>query len=287
MNRVNLFIKNLMKQACRNSYYSTQTGNPVLVEFEDGVKNIILSDEKTRNALSIVMMKSLIDNIRKEEHNPELRCIVIGANGKVFSAGHNLKELSSEKDIETHKEVFSLAFQLMNAIIDSPVPVIAKVNGVAAAAGCQLVAQCDLSICSRQSSFLTPGVNFGIFCSTPGVALSRKLHQSTTLKMLLTGRSISADEAKTAGLITEVCDENELDQIVTSYCDDIKKKSREVLSLGKRFYYEQLNLGIKEAYRTGRDVMVENLQLRDGREGVDSFIQKRKAIWKHGITESI
>ncbi|XP_045477297.1 enoyl-CoA hydratase domain-containing protein 3, mitochondrial isoform X2 [Harmonia axyridis] len=228
------------------------------------------------------MMNNLIDTITEDKDNPDLRVIVIGSEGKVFSAGHNLKELSSENEIDTHKKVFNLAFELMNAIIDSPVPVIAKVNGVAAAAGCQLVAQCDISICSKESSFLTPGVNFGIFCSTPGVALSRTLHKSTALKMLLTGRSISAEEAKTAGLITEICNEDDLNKTVASYCEDIKNKSREVIALGKRFYYKQLNLGVKEAYKTGGDIMVENLQLKDGKEGVHSFIEKRKARWTHG-----
>ncbi|KAK9888246.1 hypothetical protein WA026_000511 [Henosepilachna vigintioctopunctata] len=276
------FFRNFFKKEISFRKYSQDAISTLSVEYSNGVKTITLNDKKTRNALSINMMENLINNIRSNNSDPFLRVIVLAANGNVFSAGHNLKELSSLAGTDTHQKVFTVAADLMNAIIDSPVPIIAKVNGIAAAAGCQLVAQCDLAICSENSTFLTPGVNFGIFCSTPGVALSRSLPKSTTMKMLLTGKSISANEAKDAGLVVEVCQENKLDISVNEYCEDIKMKSRQVVELGKRFYYEQINLNLKDAYHKGGNTMVENLQLQDGKEGIDSFIEKRRAIWTHG-----
>ncbi|KAL3273035.1 hypothetical protein HHI36_014491 [Cryptolaemus montrouzieri] len=284
MNRNIFLLKYLQKQLnSATRKYSLKSDGILSVKYMDGIKTLTMTDQQTRNALSIKMMKNLIENITMDNDNPELRVIVISAEGKVFSAGHNLKELSPLTEKSIHEEVFKIGSELMDAIIDCPVPVIAKVNGVAAAAGCQLVAQCDLAICSESSSFLTPGVNFGIFCSTPGVALARSVSKSTAMKMLLTGKAISALEAKNSGLVADISKVENLDQTVEVYCEDIKMKSREVIKLGKQFYYKQLNLGAKQAYRIGGNIMVKNLQLPDGKEGINSFIEKRKASWTHGM----
>ncbi|CAH0563989.1 unnamed protein product [Brassicogethes aeneus] len=170
----------------------------------------------------------------------------------------------------------------MNCVIDSPVPIVAKIDGLAAAAGCQLVAQCDLALCTEKSTFSTPGVNFGIFCSTPGVALARTVRKKTALKMLLTGLPITSREALESGLVTSVCkDEKTLDEELKIMTDSIKAKSRSVVELGKRFFYEQMSLEVKKAYEAGGLKMVQNLQMSDGREGIKSFVEKRKPLWSH------
>ncbi|XP_050299976.1 enoyl-CoA hydratase domain-containing protein 3, mitochondrial isoform X2 [Anthonomus grandis grandis] len=223
------------------------------------------------------MMETLIEHIKKDEHNPELRVIVLSGEGPAFSGGHNLKELASNK---TQQEAcFTSAYKLMNTLIDSPVPIIAKVDGIAAAAGCQLVAQCDISICSDQSKFSTPGANFGLFCSTPGVALARSINKMPALYMLFTGLPISAEEAKSFGLVSKVYSGDQLDDEVGVICETIKAKSRDVIELGKRFYYKQVECDVRKAYQLGCEKMLENLQIGDCREGIRSFIEKRKPQW--------
>ncbi|XP_018562184.1 enoyl-CoA hydratase domain-containing protein 3, mitochondrial isoform X2 [Anoplophora glabripennis] len=227
------------------------------------------------------MMQSLLENIEKDKYNQKLRVIVLAAEGPVFSAGHNLKELAPESGRPQHEKVFQLASKLMYSIIDSPVPIVAQINGLAAAAGCQLVAQCDIVVCTEHSKFSTPGANFGIFCSTPGIPLARKVQKSTALNMLLTGLPISAAEALKSGLVTKVCALEDLESEVDKICQEIMAKSRSVIAVGKRFYYRQVELDIKKAYELGANQMVENLQMADGKEGVRSFVEKRKPIWTH------
>jgi len=249
-------------------------------DFANGIKTITMSHPKTRNSLSIDMMKNLIDNITSDKDNYQLRAILITAEGPVFSGGHNLKELAESH--ENQKECFILATKLMNAIIDSPVPIIAKVDGLAAAAGCQLVAQCDIAICSQKSTFSTPGVDLGIFCSTPGVALARCVNKMTALHMLLTGLPLQAHQAMQVGLVTKVCHNEEINNEIKIICDAIKIKSRDVIELGKRFYYKQIHYDVKKAYELGGDKMLENLQMDDCKEGIRSFIEKRKPKWGEG-----
>nr|CAI5832482.1 unnamed protein product [Callosobruchus analis] len=227
------------------------------------------------------MMKQLLHHIKGDAENKGLRVIVLTAHGPVFSAGHNLKELAAEQGKPVHEEVFRLSSDLMTSIIECPVPVLAQIDGLAAAAGCQLVAQCDIAICTENSSFSTPGANFGIFCSTPGIPLARKVLKSTALKMVLTGQTISAAEAKSSGLVATVCSKENLEDEVKSTCDSIINKSRSVIELGKRFFYKQVDLQLKKAYELGAKKMVENLELSDGKEGVQSFVEKRKPKWTH------
>jgi enoyl-CoA hydratase/carnithine racemase len=227
------------------------------------------------------MMEDLISNITFNQDDPALRCIVLYGEGKVFSAGHNLKELTSKEGTEYHNQVFSTCSQLMLGIMQCPVPVIAVVEGLAAAAGCQLVATCDITICTENSTFSTPGANFGIFCSTPGIAVGRAVHRKVAARMLFTGLPLTAHEALEAGLVSKVVTQETLDEEVQKVVDAISHKSRSVLELGKKFLYEQLEMDIKTAYRYGEEIMVKNLTMVDSQEGIRSFMEKRKPVWTH------
>ncbi|CAG9788760.1 unnamed protein product [Diatraea saccharalis] len=253
----------------------------IALKENNGTREIILSHEKTKNSLSLDMLKYLTEAINNNKDDTSLRAIVLSAKGNVFSAGHNLKEFQSSGDISHHKLVFEKCTELMKSIVQSPVPVIAKVNGLATAAGCQLVATCDMIVCSDASKFSTPGANFGIFCSTPGIAVARSVPKSRATYMLFTGEPINAQEAYENGLVTKVVPVEQLDQEVEKIIDKIKLKSRSVIALGKQFFYKQIELGLLEAYQVGEDVMVHNIQSNDGQEGIKSFVEKRKAEWSH------
>lgn len=258
-------------RALHSQYLITRESN--------GTREITLNHDKTKNSLSLDMMKYLIEAIHSNQDDKSLRAIVLSATGNVFSAGHNLKELQS--NVDQHKLIFSKASELMKSIIQSPVPVIAKVNGFATAAGCQLVATCDMTVCSDTSKFSTPGANFGIFCSTPGIAVGRCVPKSRATYMLFTGEPITAQEAYESGLVTKVVPASELDNEVNKIIEKIKQKSRSVIALGKEFYYKQIDLSLLEAYKLGEDIMVKNINSNDGQEGIKSFVEKRKAIWSH------
>lgn len=182
---------------------------------------------------------------------------------------------------ELHRKIFHVANDLMMTIIHHPVPVIAKIDGLAAAAGCQLVAQCDIAICSDNSTFCTPGADVGIFCSTPGVPLARKVNMATVLHMLLTGEPIDSRKAVESGLVFKSFPEEDLDEAVEKICQQICGKSRAVVELGKKFFYMQIKHNIEDAYCLAANQMVENLMLRDASEGVRSFMEKRKPQWSH------
>ncbi|XP_037946778.1 enoyl-CoA hydratase domain-containing protein 3, mitochondrial isoform X2 [Teleopsis dalmanni] len=246
----------------------------------DGVREITLNEAKTRNSLSLAMMDSILENLTKDINNEELRCIILSANGPVWSAGHNLKELANSDECE-QTEVFNKLTEIIMNIYQAPVPVIAKVNGLAAAAGCQLVASCDIVVCSDKSSFSTPGANFGIFCSTPGIAVSRVMPRLKSSYMVLTGLPIKAQDANAAGLVSVVVPENQLDEEVSKIAASIISKSRAVIALGKSFYYKQLGMNIRDAYTAGAEKMTENLNIADGVEGLKSFLEKRKPNWTH------
>ncbi|XP_037813068.1 enoyl-CoA hydratase domain-containing protein 3, mitochondrial-like [Lucilia sericata] len=247
----------------------------------NGIREICLNEPKTRNSLSMGMMNSILEALTSDWQNKELRCIVLSAKGPVWSAGHNLKELIPGSEQNCQKEVFQKLTDIILNIYKAPVPVIAKVNGLAAAAGCQLVASCDIIIASEKSNFSTPGANFGVFCSTPGIAISRVMARPQSAYMLMTGLPITAQEAFTAGLVSRVVPVAELETEMQKVTDAIKHKSRTVIALGKEFYYKQLNLSIEEAYKLGSEKMLENLGLNDCQEGLRSFVEKRKAQWKH------
>ncbi|KAF5290830.1 hypothetical protein FQA39_LY14592 [Lamprigera yunnana] len=228
------------------------------------------------------MEKELIEHVTSDWNNNSLRAIVLAAEGAVFSSGHNLKEFNVDQGEKClMKEVFKMSTKLMLSIVECPVPVIACVNGVAAAAGCQLVSQCDIVVCSEKSMFSTPGANFGVFCSTPGIPLSRVVSRKTALHMLLTGFPLVASDAKLAGLVSVVCPENELEREVDKICKSIIAKSRYTIAAGKRFYYQQVELELKKAYTLGEEEMTNRIKSIDGQEGVKSFAEKRSPEWKH------
>lgn len=274
-------FRQLFSQFSRHNPQIRRAHNLITVKEGDGVKNIILNDSKTRNSLSLAMMSDIIEEIKRNEDDKSLRVLVLSSTGSVFSAGHNLKELSPEKSYQNKKSVFDKCHELINCIINSPIPIIAKVDGLCAAAGLQMVASCDITVCSDKSTFSTPGSSFGIFCSTPGIAISRVIPRMKSSYMLLTGLPISADEALRVGLVSSVVASEELDEELEKICNAIKSKSRAVVSFGKKFYYQQLEMGLQEAYENGSTAMTKNLELFDGKEGIKSFIEKRKPKWKN------
>lgn len=254
------------------------------IKEDNGVKTLILNHAASRNSLSLEMLKSLLTNIKKDEDNKDLRSIVIKSGlEKIFSAGHNIKELTDEN---LHKEIFETCSELMRAMTQSPVPIIAAVDGVATAAGCQLVIACDIAVCTERSSFATPGANVGIFCSTPGVPLVRSVPKKIATYMLFTGFSISGKEAYEAGLVSKVVPNDKCEEEIEKITTSINMKSRSVVHVGKTFLYEQLDLDILTAYSLGTENMINCLKMKDAQEGIRSFIEKRKPVWTHSYEKN-
>ncbi|KAM5170697.1 enoyl-CoA hydratase domain-containing protein 3, mitochondrial isoform 2-T2 [Mantella aurantiaca] len=242
-------------------------------------RRIKMNNPQKRNALSLSMLQSLQEDISHETDDVNLRVIVIAAEGPVFSSGHNLKEFTSAQGKSYHAEVFYACVKLMKTIQTVPVPVIAQVNGLATAAGCQLVASCDIAVASDRSKFATPGVNVGLFCSTPAVALGRAVPRKVALEMLFTGEPISAHDALLHGLVSKVVPEENLETETLRIASKICQASRSVVALGKATFYKQISQSLEEAYRLTSQVMLENLALKDGQEGIEAFTQKRKPVW--------
>ncbi|XP_067861193.1 enoyl-CoA hydratase domain-containing protein 3, mitochondrial [Heptranchias perlo] len=253
---------------------------------QNGIRTIILNNPKKRNALSLGMLESLRTDLLHEAESSDLRVIIIAAEGPVFSSGHDLKELTSTQGWDHHAKVFTVCTEVMSLLQDIPVPVIAKVNGLATAAGCQLVASCDIAVVSDKSKFATPGVNVGLFCSTPAVAVGRSVPRKVSLEMLFTGEPISAQDALLHGLVSRVVPEDKLDEETMKIASKICETSRYVVALGKATFYKQMAQSRNEAYQITAQVMVENLALKDGQEGIQSFVQKRKPVWTHSIEKA-
>ncbi|KAM9311761.1 enoyl-CoA hydratase domain-containing protein 3, mitochondrial [Gastrophryne carolinensis] len=249
----------------------------------EGIRRITLNNPQKRNALSLSMIQSLQKDISNEVNDVNLRVIVIAAEGPVFSSGHNLKEFTAEQGTEYHANVFNACTKLMATIQTSPVPVIAQVNGLATAAGCQLVASCDIVVASDKSKFATPGVNVGLFCSTPAVALGRAVPRKVALEMLFTGEPISAHDALLHGLVSKVVPEENLEAETLRIARKICQASRSVVALGKATFYRQMSQSLDEAYKLTSQVMLENISLKDGQEGIEAFVQKRKPVWTNSL----
>ncbi|XP_030072927.1 enoyl-CoA hydratase domain-containing protein 3, mitochondrial [Microcaecilia unicolor] len=261
---------------------SSAASEPLTVRRQqEGVRQIILNNPKKRNALSLAMLHSLRQDILQDLESKELRVIIIAAEGPVFSSGHDLKELSSTQNREYHTKVFETCAEVMMLLQSAPVPVIAKINGLATAAGCQLVASCDIAVASEISRFATPGVNVGLFCSTPAVALGRSVPKKVALEMLFTGEPISAHDALLHGLLSKVVPEAKLEEETVKIAHKICETSRSIVALGKATFYQQMAQGLGDAYKMTSEVMVDNLMLKDGQEGLDAFLQKRKPVWSH------
>ncbi|XP_071358357.1 enoyl-CoA hydratase domain-containing protein 3, mitochondrial [Trachinotus anak] len=255
---------------------------PLTVTRQDrGIRRIILNNPKKRNALSLSMLESLREDILTDVDSEDLRVIIISAKGPVFSSGHDLKELTSSQGREYHTKVFHTCAEVMTLIQDIPVPVVAMVNGVATAAGCQLVASCDIAVATEKSTFATPGVNVGLFCSTPAVAIGRAVPRKVAMEMLFTGTPISAHDALLHGLVSKVVPEDRLEGETMAIAQRVCQASRPVVALGKATFQRQMAQGRDAAYATASKVMVDNLALRDGQEGIRAFIEKRKPVWSN------
>uniref|UniRef100_A0A8D2KY66 Enoyl-CoA hydratase domain-containing protein 3, mitochondrial n=1 Tax=Varanus komodoensis TaxID=61221 RepID=A0A8D2KY66_VARKO len=244
-------------------------------------RNIVLNNPRKRNALSLSMLRSLRKDILHDIESPDVRVIIISGEGPVFSSGHDLKELTGKEGEKHHLKVFETCSEVMTLLRKLPVPVIAKVHGLATAAGCQLVASCDIAIASEAARFATPGVNVGLFCSTPAVAVGRALPRKVALEMLFTGEPMTAQDAFLHGLVSRVVPENMLEEETVRIARKICESSRSVLALGKATFYKQIEKDIATAYRITSQVMVDNLALKDGQEGIEAFLSKRKPAWSH------
>ncbi|MBB3539430.1 MULTISPECIES: enoyl-CoA hydratase [unclassified Rhizobium] len=258
-------------------------GALVIPQLSDGVLRLTLSNPPA-NALSIAVMETLIGELQSAAEDAAVRVVIIASTGNVFSAGHDLKELTAHRADEDNgeaffEETFALAADLMLEITRLPKPVIAEIDGLATAAGCQLVASCDLAICTDTATFCTPGVNIGLFCSTPMVAVSRAAHRKQAMEMLLTGETIDASTAKDFGLVNRIVPKQYLTQVVTKYASVIASKSPLTLKIGKEAFYRQLEMPIEEAYSYAAQVMVDNMLTADAEEGIGAFLSKRMPQW--------
>lgn len=258
-----------------------QTSEPVRVERDPrGVVTLTLNRPQSFNALSESMLDALQAAVDRVAADEGARVLVIAAEGKAFCAGHDLKEMRAEPSLGYYQRLFEQCGRFMQSLQALPVPVIAQVQGIATAAGCQLVAQCDLAVAVREARFAVSGINVGLFCSTPSVALSRNLGRKAAFEMLVTGDFISAEQAQAQGLINRVVDAAQLQAEVGRLVDSILAKPREAMALGKGLFYRQLETGIAAAYEDAARTMACNMMEPRALEGVQAFIEKRKPRWE-------
>ena len=251
---------------------------PVLYELIDGIAILTLNNPRKRNALSSPVLAALKSHLERIKDDPDVRVVVLRSEGPVFSSGHDLNEMLNG-DEQTYTGIFAECTAVMENIRLLPKPVIAQVQGVATAAGCQLVATCDLAVASETASFATPGVQIGLFCTTPGVAVSRAVLPKKAMEMLLTGTPISAREALEFGLINRVVPPEELEKSVMDLARQISSSSSQTLAMGKPAFYRQLDMDRPAAYDFAQQVMVENLMAEDAHEGITAFLEKREPKW--------
>ena len=259
---------------------STNNAAPGLaVETEGSVARLTLNRPERRNALSLALLSELEVALARIGEDPTVRVVVLGARGVAFCAGHDLGEMVGRPE-EDYRELFALCARVMLGLRRLPQPVIARVHGVATAAGCQLVAACDLAVATEGATFATPGVKIGLFCTTPMVPLVRAVPPKAALEMLLTGRPISARRALELGLVNRVVPPEGLDEAVREFIEAILAASPLVVRLGKAAFYDQLSLSEDEAYRRAVGVMTENAMCCDAQEGMRAFLEKRRPVWK-------
>jgi len=254
---------------------------PVLFEKKGNVGWIILNRPGQRNALSLELMNEMQKQLDSIKQNREINVVVIKGNGPSFCVGHNINELVGENyDLDHFKNIFSTCTDMMQTLHQLPQPVIAQVHGVAMAAGCQLVAACDLAIAEEDAKFSTPGVKIGLFCSTPMVPLSRVIGRRRALDMLFTGRFVSASEAEKIGLVNKVSKKEKLQSETEEWADEIASYSLHTLEFGKQAFYKQINMDEESAYNFAKEVIAQNCLSDDAQEGMKAFLEKRKPIWK-------
>ncbi len=252
----------------------------VTLDIRDKIATIVLNSPSSRNALSSEVMGEIQVILDKIAASTDCHVVILEAVGPVFCSGHNLKEIMSDNRQEQMHILFDQCSQMMQSIVNLPKPVIAKVNGTATAAGLQLVASCDLAYASSSSRFATPGVNLGLFCSTPMVALSRNVSPKHAMEFLLSGDILDAEHAARVGLINKAIPEEELDQTVREMAEKIASKSPLTVRTGKEAFYHQLSLPLADAYAYTSKVMSENMQTLDAKEGISAFLEKRSPKWR-------
>lgn len=250
-----------------------------------GVLRLTMNTANRRNALSERMLLELLGAFSEAAGEPDVRVVILSAEGPAFSAGHDLKEIAEARAALDggegyFKRLFDVCADLMQSIVNNPKPIIAEVDGVATAAGCQLVASCDLAVCSEHSCFATPGVNIGLFCSTPMVALSRNIAHKHAMEMLLGGDLIDANHAYRIGLVNRVVADSDLESATLALAVQIAAKSTMTVALGKRAFYEQSSMNLSDAYAFTAEVMVKNMMQHDAKEGIEAFLEKRSPHWQ-------
>ena len=257
------------------------TSNIKIKKINREISSIIIDEQKTYNSLSFKNLKDLLEAFKKVDKDKQVKVIILEGAGKGFSAGHNLKEVRGLKKRNKYLKLFYLCSKVMIQIVEGKKPVIAKVHGAAFAAGCQLVASCDLAYSSKDALFATPGVNIGLFCSTPMVAVSRKINRKPMMKMLLTGEPIKANYAKEIGLINDYFSKSNLNKEVLNVAKKIASKSNLTIEIGKQAFYRQLEMPLKKAYNYTSKMMTLNMMAIDAKEGISAFLEKRKPNWKN------
>ena len=258
-----------------------QAEEPLVLRSDQGpITTLTLNRPRQFNALSSAMLAALQVELDKIAADESVRVVVLAAAGKAFCAGHDLKEMRSHPDKEFQNALFEQCSRMMLTINRIPQPVIARVHGLATAAGCQLVAACDLAVAADTAQFATSGIRVGLFCSTPSVAVSRNLSRKKALEILLTGEFIDARTAEREGLINYAVPPEELDAAVGRLADAIVAKSPVAVATGKGMFYRQLELGMEDAYSYAAEVMACNMMAEDAQEGIDAFIEKRAPVWK-------
>ncbi|WP_199451688.1 enoyl-CoA hydratase [Marinobacter sp. bablab_jr008] len=254
----------------------------VRVHTDNGVATVTLNQPERRNSLSMALLEALSEVLEQIAGDGNVRVVVLSAAGKVFCAGHDLREMRDQFDSHDFQlRLFQQCSKVMQQIVNLPKPVIARVAGVATAAGCQLVASCDLAVAEKGARFATPGVNIGLFCSTPMVALSRNVSRKHAMEMLLTGELIDAARAEQIGLINRAVEPEALDETVYVMAATIAGKSGHTLKIGKEAFYKQLEMPLAQAYDYTAKVMAENMQANDAQEGISAFLDKRDPDWQH------
>ncbi len=257
---------------------------PLASSLDGGVLRLTLNNPPA-NVLSVALLERLHGALDAAAADTAVRVVILAASGKLYSAGHDLKEMTARRgDADRGRAFFErtmrLCAELMLKIQKLPKPVIAEIDGLATAAGCQLVASCDLAICTDTSTFCTPGVNIGLFCSTPMVAITRAAHRKQAMEMLITGETIDASTAKDFGIVNRIVPKLYLGQVVNKYASVIAAKSPLTLKIGKEAFYAQAELPVAEAYEYTISVMVENMLAHDAEEGIGAFLGKRHPEWK-------
>ena len=259
---------------------SHTTDDILLKEDKDGAVYLTLNRPDKFNTLSEAMLTALQRELDAIAADPAVRCVVIGGNGRGFCAGHDLREMRANPDKAYYQELFRRCSRVMQSVVALPVPVIAKVQGMATAAGCQLVASCDLAIAGQSASFAVSGINVGLFCSTPAVALSRNISPKRAFDMLVSGNFIDADTALEWGLLSAVTEDDDLDAAVADKVELIMSKSPAAVRFGKSMFHPQRQMALADAYDYAGNMMAENMMSPDAGEGIDAFLGKRRPIWE-------